>query len=265
MRNVDEMREDIESVIVRAGDILLSYFGKNLSCKDKIGKGFVTEADLKSEKFLIEHLSKIFPEASFWAEESGINDNGSPYCWVIDPLDGTTNFAHCIPYFCISVALTYNAEPVLGFIYNPLLKEMFFASKGKGAFLNGKPIAISGITAFEKTFLAVCIPYEKSSAYYKRFVESIIDIMKGAFAFRHCGAAALDLAYVAAGRFDAIFFEDMFWWDFAAGTLLINEAGGVTTDFANNPILPNSRTFIGANTEIHAKLREIFEKFKVGN
>jgi len=264
MRNLDNMRKDIESVIVKAGDILLSYFGNDLSCKDKIGKGFVTEADLKSEKFLIENLLKILPEASFWAEESGINDNGSQYCWVIDPLDGTTNFAHKIPYFCISVALTYNGEPVLGFIYNPLMKEMFSASKGKGAFLNDKLIAISGISKLEKTFLAVCIPYEKSSEYYKRFVDSIIEIMKGSFAFRHCGAAALDLAHVAAGRFDAIFFEDMFWWDFAAGTLLIQEAGGVATDFLNNSILPNSRTFIGANEIIHTKLLDIFKKFNVG-
>jgi len=263
MRNLDGIKEGVEHAIVEAGDILLSYFGNSLSCKDKIGKGFVTEADMASEKFLIEQLTKILPEASFWAEESGINDNGSPYCWVIDPLDGTTNFAHSVPYFCISVALTYNAEPVLGRIYNPLMKEMFFAKKGNGAFLNNTPITVSGTSDMEKSFLAVCIPYEKSSAYYKRFVDSLIDIMKGAFAFRHCGAAALDLAYVAAGRFDAIFFEDMFWWDFAAGTLLIQEAGGIVTDFANNAILPNSRTLVGANTVIHATLLNIFKEFKV--
>ena len=263
MRDLESIKSNVESVIIEAGDILLSYFGKKLCCKDKVGRGFVTEADLKSEKFLLDGLSKILPEASFWAEESGINDNGSPYCWVIDPLDGTTNFAHHIPYFCISVALTYNAEPILGFIYNPLMKEMFFASKGKGAYCNGDFVVVSETSALEETFLTLCIPYERSSAYYKRFIDSFLEILRGSFAFRHCGAAALDLAYVAAGRFDAVFFEDMFWWDFAAGTLLIKEAGGMTSDFANNAIFPNSRTLIGANKAIHAKLLDIFKHVKI--
>jgi len=256
--NLDKISNNIESVIIQAGEILLSYFGSKMSTKEKDGRGFVTEADLKSEKFLIENFSKILPEASFFAEESGQKDNNSRYCFVIDPLDGTTNFAHGIPYFCISVAVTYNDEPILGFVYNPLIKEMFSAQKGKGAFLNGSPIRISQIATFQRAFLAVCIPYEKNSEYYKRFIDNIIEVMKNGFAFRHCGAAALDLAHVASGRFDAVFFEDMFWWDFAAGALLIGEAGGVVTDFNNNSVGPTSRSFIGANEVIHSKMLTVF-------
>lgn len=260
LENIEKIKKDVETVIIQAGEILLENFGKKLSWQNKEGMGFVTEVDLKSEKFLKENLAKILPGASFWAEESGIEDNNSPFYWVIDPLDGTTNFAHAIPYFCISVALTYKSEPVLGFVYNPVMREMFFAQKGAGAFFNNKPMSISEVQSFDKAFLAVCIPYEKSSEYYKRFIDTIISIMKNAFAFRHCGAAALDLAYTAAGRFDAVFFEDLFWWDFSAGSLLIREAGGLATDFANKPIEPKSKSILGANERIHGVLLEMFEK-----
>lgn len=258
--DVKKIKSQVESVIVQAGQILLENFGKKLSWRDKEGMGFVTEVDLKSEKFLKERLAAILPGSSFWAEESGIEDNNSPFCWVIDPLDGTTNFAHAIPYFCISVALTYKNEPILGFIYNPITKEMFFAQKGVGAFCNNMPMQISGVQSLKKAFLAVCIPYEKSSEYYKRFKETIVTIMKDAFAFRHCGAAALDLAYAAAGRFDVVFFEDLFWWDFAAGSLLIREAGGVVTDFDNKPIVADSQSILGANKLMHEKLLGILKK-----
>ncbi|MFC1842350.1 inositol monophosphatase family protein [Candidatus Dependentiae bacterium] len=259
---IGKIKKEIEKSIKKAGEILLSFFGNSLSKTNKQGMGFVTQADLASEEFLIEELSKILPGVSFYAEESGIEDNHSDYCFVIDPLDGTTNFAHGIPYFCISVALTYKSEPVLGFVYNPLMHEMFYAQKGKGAFLNDEPISISSLSNFQEAFLAVCIPYEKSTEYYKRFIDSIIKVMKGSFAFRHCGAAALDQAYAASGRFDAIFFEDMFWWDFAAGKLLIQEAGGTVSDFQNNPIGPKSRTFIGANSDMHAILLDVFKQLQ---
>lgn len=256
MLDLFKLRGEAETIVRQAGDILLSYFGNSLSCKDKAGAGFVTEADLAAEKFLIDKLSKVLPEAAFFAEESGINGDGD-YCWVIDPLDGTTNFAHKIPYFCISVALTYKQEPILAVIYQPILKEMFTALKNKGAFLNDNPIKISNVTDFGRSFLVIGIPYETNEDYYKRFLEDISKIMKSAYAFRHFGAAALDLAYVACGRFDAIFFEDLSWWDFAAGMLMIHEAGGITSDFANKPILSTSRSFVGANKDMHGILLQL--------
>jgi len=266
IKDISKIKKETEIIIKKAGEILLSYFGNSLSKKNKAGAGFVTEADLASEQFLIKNLLQVLPETSIYAEESGVQDNHSDYCWVIDPLDGTTNFAHGIPYFCISVALTHNNIPLLGFVYNPLLDEMFFAHKDNGAFLNNSPITISNLKSLEDSFLAVCIPYPSAGTgrgeYYERFAKSIMDIMQKSFSFRHCGAAALDLAYTAAGRFDAMFFEDMCWWDFAAGKLLIKEAGGISTDFQNNPIGPKSRTFIGANKQIHAKLLDIFKNIQ---
>lgn len=262
LENIEKIKNNVATVMIEAGEILMANFGKKLSWQDKKDMGFVTEVDLKSEKFLKKNLAEILPGASFWAEESGIEDNNSPYYWVIDPLDGTTNFAHAIPYFCISVALTYKGEPILGFIYNPIMKEMFFAQKDNGAFFNDTPMQVSKVESFDKAFLAVCIPYERSSDYYKRFISSMSEIIKGTFAFRHCGAAALDLVYTAAGRYDAVFFENLFWWDFAAGSLLIREAGGLATDFANEPIDHNSKSILGANKVIHAKLLAIFNKHK---
>jgi len=258
--NVVDIKEEVEKTVIKAGEILLSFFGNSLRTKDKYQRGFVTEADIASEQFLIERLSLILPEADFFAEESGKSAGNGDYCWVIDPLDGTTNFAHTIPYFCISVALTYKGEPILAIIYQPVLKELFYAAKGKGAFLNGKPIESSQATSLDKAFLGIGVPYEKNSDYYKRFMHDLIEIMKQSFSFRHFGAVALDLAYVACGRLDATFFEDLFWWDFSAGSLLIREANGVITDFDNNQINQTSRSVLGANKMIHKKLIALIQK-----
>ena len=134
----------VEPIVKQAGDILRSYFTQARSLKRQVknGAGFVTEADLASEKFLIEKLSQVLPQADFCAEESGVSGNGD-YCWVIDPLDGTTNFAHGVPHFCISVALAYKNQSICGAIYQPLLDEFFWAEQGKGAWLNGKKIEVT--------------------------------------------------------------------------------------------------------------------------
>jgi len=258
MINLLDIKKDVQDTMRKAGEILLSFFGTALTKRDKEGSGFVTEADVASEKFLIEYLSAILPQASIFAEESGETHTGnSEYCWVIDPLDGTTNFAHGLSYFCISVALTYKGEPVLGCIYCPTLKEMFYAQKDAGAFLNDNAISVSSVSSFDESFLAIGVPYRKDDAYLKRFITAFSDIMGKSFAFRHFGAAALDLAYVACGRFDAIFFEDLAWWDFAAGKLLIKEAGGVITDYKNNEITAASKSLIGASGTVHQELLNI--------
>jgi len=211
MLNLSEIKREVEPILVKAGDLLLSYFKNGVSYKNKADNSLVTEADIQVEKFLVEHLSKVLPEASFFTEESGSIGPKASISWVIDPLDGTTNFAHAIPYFCISVALTVNNEPVLGFVYHPILNQMFHAIAGQGAFLNGSSIQVSSTNKIDQTFLAVGIPYEKSDIYLQRFFKDMSEIMRKTFAFRHFGAVALDLAYVASGKLDAIFFEDMFW------------------------------------------------------
>jgi len=250
----------VEPIVRQAGDILLSFYHKQLTWHDKQEQGFATEADLASEKFLIEELGKIMPDAAFFAEESGKQGSSeSEYCWVIDPLDGTTNFAYGIPHFCVSVALTHRDEPIFGVIYMPLQKELFYAQKGKGAFLNGERISIADKRPLDRSLLLVGFPYQKGPTFLS-MLHHLADVSPRSYAFRHLGAIAVEQAYLACGRGDAIFFEDLAWWDVAAGLLIIQEAGGVVTTFEGARVGPAYRTYIGANKRLHGHLLEFFKK-----
>jgi myo-inositol-1(or 4)-monophosphatase len=249
----------VEPIIRNAGQIIRSYFHKRLTWQEKENDGgFVTEADLASENYLIQALTSIISGASFFAEESGKKKGSGPYCWVIDPLDGTTNFAHGLPYFCISVALTYEDIPVFGMIYQPLLDELFYATKGKGAYLNGTKIQTSS-PPFEKSLIAIGLPYAKHRS-YDYLLENAWVIARQAYAIRHFGAVALDIANVAAGRLDAVVFEDLGWWDAAAGIILVTEAGGIATDFQGKNVGPDYRSFIACgSSELQAKLVDLLK------
>jgi len=202
-------------------------------------------------------LSRVFPGADFCAEESGISgDNGGDYQWVIDPLDGTTNFAHGLPHFCISIALAHKKKPIFGMIYQPILDELFWAQSGKGAWFNGNRIHVSDLESVDKSLLVVGLPYGGIED-YRRFWAQVCAVMPRAYAFRHLGAVALDLAYVASGRFDGIFFARLSWWDFAAGDLLIREAGGKTSDFEGNPITATSGSFVAGSDAVHKNLLQL--------
>ena len=236
----------IEPIIKQAGDIVLSYYNKPLERHEKEGHGFVTQADLASEQFLIKKLGELIPEASFFAEESGISNSGtSAYCWVIDPLDGTTNFAHRVPYFCISVALTYKNSPILGVVYQPMLKEFFYAIKGQGAYLNGQKIVVSR-SMIAKSMVAIGLPYAKDAEYAQLLQDAWV-ISNRVYSIRHFGAVALDLAYLAAGRLDGVIFEELGWWDIAAGMVLVTEAGGLITDFSGLVPTPQYRSCMAVN------------------
>jgi len=256
-----ELRAFVEPIIMQAGDVLLSYFSRanQLDRRTKDGAGFVTEADLASEKFLIGELSKVLPQAGFWAEESGVSGNNR-YCWVIDPLDGTTNFAHGLPHFCISVALTDNEKPILGAIYSPVLKELFWAQEGGGAWLNGKKIQTTSPVQFDQSLLVVGFPYKGIDGLYAKFMQQVAEIGPKAYTFRNLGAAALDLAYVAAGRFDGIFCSRMQWWDFSAGSLLVTESGGIITDFEGKGLEPDSKSFVAGGQTVHETLLRYLAK-----
>lgn len=249
--------ERLEAIVKEAGSIVLSYFNKQLSCRYKEQNGFVTEADLASEEFLMRELRALLPQAAFWAEESGKSGEGD-YCWVIDPLDGTTNFAHHIPYFCISVALTYRHKPIVGIIYQPLLNEFFYAEQGKGAFLNGVKIRVNPEQDLAKSMVVVGFRYAKNK-HFMGLVERVRHIMPKTYSFRYFGAVALDLAYVAAGRLDGAFFEGLEWWDVAAGMLLIQEAGGWVTDFQGQEITPTYLSLVAANRQMHEKLLPLLQ------
>lgn len=245
-------QESIKPIMEQAGQILLGYFDKKLTITEKDQSGFVTEADLASEKFLMSALGDLLPNAAFYAEESGKTGNGD-YRWVIDPLDGTTNFAHRLPYFCISVALTYQDKPILGAIYNPMLNDFFYAERGGGAILNGLPMRVREQQDLSRTVMAVGFPYAKNKQFME-LLEGVQRILPETYALRYFGAVALDLAYVAAGRLDGAFFEGLGWWDVAAGIVLIEEAGGIATDFQGQQVGPNYVSFVAASGPMHEKI-----------
>ncbi len=247
-----EITAKVEPIIKQAGKIVMHEFGKPIPWHEKKDAGFVTAADLASEAFLKKELEKILPGAAIIAEESGLQQ-GSDYCWVIDPLDGTANFAHGLPYFCISVALTFKGEPIWAGIYQPITDEFFYASRGNGASCNGAPIRVHEPESLAKSFLVIAVPYQKDQ-YFKKVISALQLIAPKTDYFRHMGAVALDQAYLASGRFDGLFFAELGWWDIAAGMLLIREAGGVVTTFEGGPVNQQYKTYIGASPKIHEEL-----------
>jgi len=256
--NLSQLTNAIEPIIQKAGEILLSHFNTVLDLHTKPDGSIATNADIASETYLKKELAALLPEASFNAEESG-KQGSSSYCFVIDPLDGTTNFSRGIGYFCISICLTYNEEPILGITYQPLMKELFVARKGEGAFLNGQKLNISTPVALDQSLTVVGLPYTKNKQ-YAELLEMTRVIAPKSLAFRHLGACALDLAYVAAGRMNGVYFADLAWWDVAAGSLLIQEAGGTISDFEGNPITPAFKTCVAGSPLVYGVLKSLVKQ-----
>lgn len=255
-----ELLPSVQRIVRQAGEIVVSYYGQQLERVAKPNNGFVTPADRASEAFLMKELRGLLPQASFLAEESGEHGHDD-YCWVIDPLDGTTNFANQLPYFAISVALTFKHEPILGVIYVPLQDELFYAIEGGGAFVmqghDKQQIRVSSVTDLDQALILVGVPYAKDG-HFKQIMEKAQAILPHCFAFRHLGAAALDAAMVAAGRADGLFFTNLTWWDIAAGVLLIKEAGGQITDFKGRALVPGYKSCLAGNHGIYTRLKEFF-------
>ncbi len=250
------IKDDLETALRGAGKIILSHFNTKLSLHTKDDGSFATQADLQSEAYLMEHLSKIVPSAGFCAEESGVL-NQNEYMWVIDPLDGTTNFAHGIPYFCISVALTHNDECLVGAIYQPVTDEFFYAVKGGGATLNNSPLRVSRTKdGVVRPIIGCSLSYKKNGLSYG----SIPLLDEQQYATRILGAAALDIAYCASNRFDGVFLYGLFWWDVAAGALILSEAGGKGKTFDGKVIGRETRSFVGGSELIFEKLKNLLKK-----
>jgi myo-inositol-1(or 4)-monophosphatase len=260
-KGLHEWQDSLELIMRAAGDIVLSYMSQaqQLTRMHKEGNGFATQADIASEEFLIEQLHKLLPEAGFIAEESGSSNTNSSLQWVIDPLDGTTNFSQGLPYFCISVALTKDSVPIIAAIYQPLLNEFFYAQQGKGAWLNGQRIQVSTATKLEDAVVAVGLSYLRRPR--GPLLGVLSTIAKKTFAVRNFGAAALDLAYVACGRLDGVFFTHLSWWDVAAGILLIQQAGGQISDFSGESITPSYVSCVAGSPIIYQGL---IKELKIG-
>lgn len=238
--------------------ILRKYFGKLTGIKKKGAIDLVTEADLESEKAIIGIIQKAFPKHSVLAEETGLKQGNVENQWIIDPLDGTTNFAHELGIFAVSIAFSCMGEIRLGFVLNPISGELFTAEKGKGAKLNGFPISVSNTQKVSESLLVTGFPYnhpEIIDAIMFRFTQCT----KFAQGIRRLGSAALDLCYVACGRFDGFWEQNLKPWDTAAGTLIGREAGANVTDFMGNPYDIYQKEILATNNKIHQEMTGILK------
>jgi len=242
-----------------AGKILLGRFGHVDHIVKKGDIDLVTEADIQAEKSILDIIGQSFPEDHILSEEKGSHGEDSRRTWLIDPLDGTTNYAHGFPFFATSIALEIDREVVLGIVYNPYTREFFEATKGRGAYLNGHPIEVSTTAALSDALLGTGFPYdfhERPEAVMDRFTRMIIK----AQGVRRPGSAAIDLCYVAAGRLDGFWEEGLKPWDTAAGMIIVEEAGGRITTFEGAPYSPYSKSIVAGNPLIHRAMLEILKE-----
>lgn len=224
----------VDRVVTCAGEaglILMKYREKGFTVNSKEGMEFVTEADISSENFLRNALTAILPGSSFLGEESWDGSCPKTPYWVVDPMDGTNNFARGIPFFCISIALVDEEGICLGCIHDPVHSETFTALREGGAYLNGKPIKVSSADNLRDTVLATGFPYTRTPDDLTFDLNVLIGFLGLARGIRRCGSAALDLAYTAAGRYGGFWEENLKPWDMAAGVLLVREAGGRVSGF----------------------------------
>lgn len=232
---------------------------KNSDITEKSPNQLVSYVDKESESRLVSELKKLLPEAGFITEEKTIEDSMGKLFWIIDPLDGTTNFIHHLPIFSISIALVQDNEVVLGVIYHPSQNECFYASKGNGAFLNNSKINVSDKNVLKDTLVATGFPYydfTKTDGYLKMFK----DLMCSTRGIRRLGSAALDLAYVACGRFDAFWEYGLQPWDVAAATCIIREAGGKVCDFSAGENYVFGKTIVATNEKIFEEFMALIKK-----
>ena len=242
----------------KAGRALARDFGEvaELQVSRKGAADYVSAADLKSEQTLFEELSKARPGYGFLGEERGlIEGTDKTHTWIVDPLDGTTNFLHAMPHFAINIALQREGQIVAGVTYNPANADLFWAERGKGAFLNDHRLRVAARTRFEEAVFATGIPF-MGHGQHGRFLKELHQISQRVSGVRRYGAAALDLAWVAAGRFDGYWERDLSPWDLAAGLLIVTEAGGVVTDADGGPDPLATGSICVGNSTLHAQLLE---------
>lgn len=256
MTNTD-LREAALHAAVEAGAILERGFGTSFDVTSKEGRhNLVTEHDLASETCIMKVLRSYTPSAAFLTEETGTHTGTGDITWVIDPLDGTVNFAHGIPIFCVSIAAVVAGVTVAGVIHHPLLDETFSAVAGEGAFLNNTPLGVSQTNRLHESILVTGFPYNVHEN-PKRCIDTFGEILSLGVPVRRLGSAALDLAYVAAGRFDGFWEVELQPWDMAAGVLMVHEAGGMVTHYGHRPFALGSDSILATNGRIHRQLADV--------
>ena len=255
------MNDLLKNTLLRAvhagADLLRHYFEGTFEIQSKDSlNNLVTEVDKKAEEAIIEVIRAEFPEHFILSEEAGEMSTGSEYKWIIDPIDGTVNFAHGIPICCISIGLEHNGVMKLGAVFNPFMNELFFAERGKGAFLNNRPLKVSNNDQLESACLVTGFPYRWVEVHmdpisvFERFIRMGLPV-------RRLGSAAIDLCWVAAGRFDGFWEYNLNPWDIAAGYLITEEAGGRISNFNGDPYSVYDKQTLATNGKIHEDMLKI--------
>lgn len=255
---MENMKDFLVDLALEAGRFLKGKFNQAHEVTFKGEIDLVTEADRGCEALLIARIEKAFPGHGILAEETRGSESQKQFTWIIDPLDGTTNYAHHYPVFCVSIALQRDGEVILGAVCNPMMEELFVAEKGGGACLNGRRLAVSATTELTRSLLSTGFPYDIRVNPNNNINYFNVMALR-AQAIRRAGAAALDLAYVAAGRFDGFWELKLHPWDTAAGCLMVNEAGGTVTDLFGGPFNLYSPHVLATNGRVHEAMSEILK------
>jgi myo-inositol-1(or 4)-monophosphatase len=248
--------ETAKSAAREAGRVLGENYGKRGEIMYKGAVDLVTRFDRLAQDMIFRRLSEAFPAHGFLAEEGLSRTSASEFRWIFDPLDGTTNFAHTFPVFCVSIALQQAGSTVLGVVYDPTRDELFEAVRGHGARLNGRPVAVSQVDDLGKSLLATGFPYDVRTS-GENNVREFCEFIVRAQAVRRCGSAALDLCYVACGRFDGFWELKLKPWDVAAGALIAEEAGGTVSDFEGGPFDLFAGKALASNGLIHEEMMAV--------
>jgi myo-inositol-1(or 4)-monophosphatase len=260
--NLDQLASSVCEVARKAGILILKESAQ-FSISKAESKGLhdmVSYVDRESEKYITSALSDLLPGSGFITEEGTIEENIKEYTWIIDPLDGTTNFLHQLSPYSVSIALSYNGKVILGVVYVIGSDELFYAIRGKGAYMNGEAIRVSETKELNSSLIATGFPYNNFSR-LESFMRCLEYFMRNCQGVRRLGSAAVDLAYVACGRFDAFYEYNLNPWDVSAGLLIVREAGGHTSDFTGNDIETIGLETIASNKFIFKEFREIVGNF----
>ncbi len=252
----------ISEIAREAGALLMEYFHRHVAVEYKGEADLVTVADRKSEALIRERIRQHWPTHDIQGEEEGFKDTGSEYRWYVDPLDGTTNFAHGFPVFCVSLALEHKGVRIAGVVYDPTRDELFSAERGSGAYLNQNRIHVSKIANSAECLVATGFPSHKRHKNPNIFFYHQITLHT--HGVRRAGSAALDLCCVASGRFDGFWEFNLNPWDTAAGVLIIQEAGGKVTDFSGGPFQINGRETLASNGLVHQAMLNEFDDIFAG-
>jgi myo-inositol-1(or 4)-monophosphatase len=242
-----------------AGRLLRDRLGSRLSVTHKGIIDLVTDVDLASERLIREAIATHYPRHQILAEEGGLAESASEYRWIVDPLDGTTNYAHGYPVFCVSIALEHSGETMLGVVYDPMREELFTAERRGGAALNNRPLRVSPTDSLVRSMLSTGFPYDIKTAKLTN-LDHWANFAMSAQALRRDGSAALDLCYVACGRFDGFWELHLNPWDTAAGALILEEAGGRVTDFGGNSFSNYGPEILASNGLIHDQMVEVLAR-----